>query len=208
MRCRTAAPKAWMLARVLGFALATLSLSGMPAKAHLVTTGLGPVYDGISHFLMSPEDFVPVVALALLAGQCGPETARRVLFVLPAAWLVGGIGGVITAPVRLPDMTGLIFILLGGLVAAHLRPPGAAVLAVTSLLGLFKGFTNGSEMSVATTNMVPLIGITATVFVVTALAAAAVVAFTWPPAKIAFRVLGSWTAASGLLLLALSLRSS
>ena len=36
-----------VLARVPGFALAALMLSGMPAKAHLVTTGLGPVYDGV-----------------------------------------------------------------------------------------------------------------------------------------------------------------
>ena len=147
-------------------------------------------------------------SVGLAAGQCGPETARRVLFVLPAAWLVGGIGGVIAAPVRLPDATGLIFIFFGGLVAAQLRPPGAAVMALASLLGLFKGFTYGSEMDAATTNMISLIGITAAVFIMTALAAAAVVAFTWPPAKIAFRVLGSWTTATGFLLFALSLRSS
>jgi urease accessory protein len=54
--------------------------------------------------------------------------------------------------------------------------------------------------------MVSLIGIAETVFVVTALSAAAVVAFTWPPAKIAFRVLGSWTTATGILLLGWSLR--
>ena len=34
-----------------------------PAEAHLVTTGLGPVYDGIAHVLLTPEDLVPVVAL-------------------------------------------------------------------------------------------------------------------------------------------------
>ena len=50
-----------------------LMLSGSPADAHLITTGLGPVYDGISHFLMSPEDLVPAFVLALLAGQCGPK---------------------------------------------------------------------------------------------------------------------------------------
>ena len=35
------------------------------AEAHLVTTGLGPIYDGISHFALSPEVWVPVLALAL-----------------------------------------------------------------------------------------------------------------------------------------------
>jgi urease accessory protein len=94
----------------------------------------------------------------------------------------------------------LIFILLGGLVAAHLRPPGAAVVAIAAMLALFKGFINGSAMSYAGSGMFSLVGIAVTVFVVVALAAAAATAFTWPPAKIAFRVLGSWTAATGLLL--------
>jgi hypothetical protein len=71
-------------------------------------------------------------------------------------------------------------------------------MALASVLGLFKGFINGSAMSSAVAG--------ATVFVATALVAAAAIAFTWPPAKIAFRVLGSWTTATGVLLLALSLR--
>lgn len=183
-----------------------LMLSGSPADAHMITTGLGPVYDGISHFLMSPEDLVPAFALALLAGQCGPEAARRVLFLLPAAWLIGGMAGLPAAAAPPTDLTWLIFILLGGLVAAHLRPPGAAVMAIAALLGLFKGFINGSAMSYAGSGLVSLVGIAATVFVVVALAAAAPIAFTWPPAKIAVRVLGSWTAATGLLLFGWSLR--
>jgi hydrogenase/urease accessory protein HupE len=181
-------------------------LSGSPAEAHLVTTGLGPVYDGISHFLVSPEDLVPVLVMALLAGQCGPETARRVLLALPASWLVGGLVAFVAPPAPPTELTGLIFILLGGLVAAHLRPPVAAVIALASVLGLFKGFINGSAISSARADMVSLLGIVATVFVATALVAAAAIAITWPPAKIAFRVLGSWTTATGVLLLALSLR--
>jgi len=51
-----------------------------------------------------------------------------------------------------------------------------------------------------------LMGMVATIFVVTALAAGAAIAFVWPPAKVAIRVLGSWTAATGLLLLGWSLR--
>ena len=183
-----------------------LMLSGSPADAHMITTGLGPVYDGVSHFLMSPEDLVPAFVLALLAGQCGPEAARRVLFVLPTAWLIGGLAGLSAAVPQPPDLTWLIFILLGGLVAAHLRPPGAAVTAIAALLGLFKGFINGSAMSYAGSGMFLLVGIAITVFIVVALAAAAATAFTWPPAKIAFRVLGSWAAATGLLLFGWSLR--
>ena len=41
------------------------------AEAHLVTTGLGPVYDGIGHLLVTPEDLLPVLALALCARLAG-----------------------------------------------------------------------------------------------------------------------------------------
>ena len=46
----------------------------LPADAHLNSTGMGPFYDGLMHFLMSPEDIVPVLALALLAGLRGAAT--------------------------------------------------------------------------------------------------------------------------------------
>ena len=49
------------------FGIAVLLLLQRSAQAHLVTTGLGPVYDGIGHFCLAPDDSIPVVALALLA---------------------------------------------------------------------------------------------------------------------------------------------
>ena len=44
-------------------------------------------------FLISPEDLAPVLALAFLAGLRGASYGRRTLFVLPAAWLLGGLIG-------------------------------------------------------------------------------------------------------------------
>ena len=32
------------------------------AEAHLNSTGMGPIYDGLMHFLISPEDLVPAHA--------------------------------------------------------------------------------------------------------------------------------------------------
>lgn len=61
------------------------------------STGLGPFYDGLTHFLTSPEDWVSALALALLAGLRGVEHGRRVVFVLPAAWLLGMLCGLTAA---------------------------------------------------------------------------------------------------------------
>ena len=58
-----------------GAVFAAAVLWPSPAEAHLVTTGLGPVYDGISHVLMSPDDLVPILAMALLFGLNGPRLA-------------------------------------------------------------------------------------------------------------------------------------
>ena len=64
------------------------------AQAHLVSTGIGPVYDGMSHFVLTPEDLLPVLAMALLAGLNGAGRPL-VLFVLPVAWLAGGLAGLL-----------------------------------------------------------------------------------------------------------------
>jgi urease accessory protein len=62
-------------------------------EAHLNSTGLGPIYDGALHLLLSPEDLVPALALALLAGLRGARYGRVALLALPAAWLAGGLAG-------------------------------------------------------------------------------------------------------------------
>jgi hypothetical protein len=56
---------------ILATATAVFCLWPPPASAHLNSTGMGPVYDGLLHFLLSPEDIVPVVALAMFAGLPG-----------------------------------------------------------------------------------------------------------------------------------------
>ena len=86
-------PLAPASARARGALAAVLALGCGSADAHLEATGMGPVYDGLLHFLTSPEDLVPVLALALLAGLRGAAYGRRALFTLPAAWLFGSLAG-------------------------------------------------------------------------------------------------------------------
>ena len=79
--------------------LLLLVVSGIPARAeaHLNSTGMGPIYDGLIHFLTSPEDLVPAFALALLAGLRGAPYGRRASFTLPVAWLLGSLFGLTAA---------------------------------------------------------------------------------------------------------------
>jgi hydrogenase/urease accessory protein HupE len=190
-------------------AAAALWLLPVPSHAHLVNTGLGPFYDGVSHFALTPEDLLPALALALLAGQRGARAGRLALFALPAAWLVGGLAGLAVPTVQsAAALTTVSFLALGGLVAAEarLRPEWVSGLAV--VVGLLHGYLNGAAMSEAKLGALGLVGIVSTLFLVVALAAAMVVAIRVPWGRIAVRVAGSWIAAVGLLLLGWSLRGT
>ena len=177
------------------------------AEAHLVTTGLGPVYDGIGHLLVTPEDLLPVLALALFAGLRGAGPGRRVLCVLPMAWLVGGCVGLLAqGPPALP-IPALSFLILGTLVAADLHLPPTAVMALAVGLGLVHGWLNGVAMQQAGAGVLGLLGILAALFVLVALVAAGVVSLHRQWTRIVVRVAGSWIAAMGLLLLGWALRS-
>lgn len=180
----------------------------VPAQAHLNSTGMGPLYDGLMHFLMSPEDFVPVLALALLSGLRGAAYGRRALFTLPAAWLLGGLMGLsATASNGNALVSAFWFLLLGGLLAADAKLSLRVITALAALLGLYHGYLNGTGMGRFDTAAVALLGLVFAVFVLIALAAAFVVRLRAHWARIAVRVAGSWIAASGLLMLGWTMRT-
>jgi len=197
--------------RAILVALGAFAVLLLPATthAHLVNTGLGPYYDGVSHFALTPEDLLPALALALLAGQRGSRAGRLVLFALPGAWLAGGLVGLALPSIgSATALTTLSILALGGLVAgeAPLRAEWVSGLALA--LGLLHGYLNGSAMSQAKLGALGLVGIVTTLFVLVALAAALVVALRSSWARVAVRVAGSWIMAIGLLLLGWSLRGA
>lgn len=177
------------------------------AQAHLNSTGLGPVYDGVAHFLLTPEDFIPVLALALLAGQRGAAYGRRALFVLPVAWLLGGTVGLAGTMAGSTALACTSFLLLGGLLAADAKVSLRVLTGLSALVGLSHGYLNGADMGPPEYAGLVLPGLAAAVFVLVALAAAFVVRLRQQWARIAVRVVGSWIVASGLLLLGWAARS-
>ncbi len=179
----------------------------MPAEAHLVTTGLGPIYDGISHVLMSPDDLVPILAMALMAGLNGRTAGRRTLFALTAAWFVGGLAGFHSGHPLVPGAAAaLSFLVLGGLTAADWRLSPAVVTGVAVVVGMCHGWSNGAGIAESQRELLGLAGIASVVFVLVALASAVVVSLRAAWTRIAVRVAGSWVAAIGLLMLGWSLR--
>jgi len=190
--------------------LATIAIALMPAplEAHLVTTGLGPVYDGITHVALSPDDLVAVLALALLAGMNGAAAGRGALFAMTAAWLAGGIAGLVVGEPIVPATVPIgSLLVLGALTALDRRLSPAFVATVAAAVGLLHGWLNGAGIAESGRETMGLAGIGATVFVIVALVAALVTSLRAAWMRIAVRVAGSWIAAIGLLMLGWALHS-
>jgi hydrogenase/urease accessory protein HupE len=183
-----------------------VALCPSPADAHLVTTGLGPVYDGLLHFALTPEDLVPALALALLAGLRGAAHGRRASFVLPVAWLLGGWLGLAVHGRTSPVLAALSLVLLGGLVAADARLPLGATTILATLVGIWHGYLNGTAVGQPRPGGLWLVGIAAAVFALVAITASVVVSLRRAWVRVVVRVAGSWIAAVGLLLLGWGLR--
>jgi hydrogenase/urease accessory protein HupE len=199
---------AWLHARVPGLVAALgLALACGPAHAHYTTTGMGPVYDGLMHFLTSPEDLVPALAFAMLAGLRGAPFGRRAMFTLPVAWLLGSLAGLTAAAVNAGLLVAALwFVLLGGLVVTDARLSLRSITVLGALLGLVHGYLNGTGMGLSAATIVAALGLAAAVLVLVVLVAALVVPLRAHWARIAVRVGGSWIAASGLLMIGWSVR--
>jgi urease accessory protein len=187
-----------------GIALVVLVPSN--AHAHLVSTGFGPFVDGITHLVVTPEDLLPLIAISLLAGLRGKEFARAVLLLVPAAWLVSGVFGMI-ARWDIPfGLTTISFLALGGLVAADIDVSERTVGILAVALGLLHGYLNGIEVVASGIGVAGLLGSIGGLFALLSLTTAFVLSLRASWTRIAVRVAGSWIAAVGLLLLGWSFR--
>lgn len=173
----------------------------LPAKvqAHLVTTGMGPIYDGTGHLLLTPEDLIPVLAIAAYAGLQGREYGRNVLFLLPLSWFLAGVFGLGVEQLPTLPYGSFSFLFFGLLIATDTRIPLLVLLPVTVVAGILHGVFNGFAMK-AGTGVLGLVGIMITVFAAVALVSSLAVVCNHSLGKIIMRVMGSWIAASGLLM--------
>ncbi|MDV6249790.1 HupE/UreJ family protein [Vibrio sp. EA2] len=175
------------------------------AQAHLVNTGLGPVYDGITHLFITPEDLLTAVTLALYCGLLGAAASRLGMFVFPVVWCIGGLIGLDSSFNSSLPVSAFSFLLLGVLVAADIALPRRYLVVIIVLVGLVHGVFNGQSLQTGPAER-GLIGTIGALFVLMTLVSACVVVLkpTWT--RIAVRVLGSWVSASGILLFGWHLR--
>jgi hypothetical protein len=174
------------------------------AQAHLAVSGMGPIYDGILHFSLSPEDYLPIVGLAFFAGLHGAKTARWALGALASAWLAGGLAAM--AGLTLPALaisiaTAVLFLTIGSLLASNFEVGTNATAVAGASLGMVRALSGLAGVTLTVAHTLTLLGMAASAFVVYALAASLTLPLRRAGPIIAVRVSGSWLAAVGLLLL-------
>ena len=189
-----------------GIAVCLLLATGS-AFAHSATRGAADFYAGVLHALTALEHVLPFLALGILAGQQGRK-AEPVLLVFCLALAAGATAALWAPPLPYVGLLNMLSaIVFGGLVAASWSLPMALCYGIAALFGLSHGFANGAAMIEQTKPYLFVPGV--------ALAGLAVTAYGlivtdyllrrkagWM--HIAVRVAGSWIAAIGILVLAIS----
>ena len=180
------------------------------AEAHLVNTDLGPFYGGLVHPLTALEHLLPLMALGLLAGQQGTPTARRVLVAFP----LGLAGGAWLSYPRL-TWTGiqilnlLSLLVLGLLVAVNRHLPTGVTEGLSLIVGVTHGAANGAAAAAAGVSRELFVaGLLTTGVVLATLVPALVLSLRAAWTRVAVRVVGSWIAAVGLLMVSFALRTA
>jgi hydrogenase/urease accessory protein HupE len=157
------------------------------------------------HPLLHFETLLPTLALALWSGQLGaPHSSRLPLAFLGAA-LLGAVAGILEIDLNVgPASLRLSMLVLGLLVAAQGKLPASLAMAMAFLFGLFEGQINTYDPE--TTIERPLLfiaGVGSSLGLILFHVVTRVVRYRAFWVQIAVRVLGSWIAATGLLVLAL-----
>ena len=176
------------------------------AEAHSIGKRVGDFYWGFLHPMTALESVFPILALGLLAGQQGVANARGML----VGFCLGLLGGAVLG-MAMPDAVFVSwinvasFVVLGLLLAIAKRWHTIAVILLALTLGVFQGWGNATEMTAETGKTLFVSGLILGGYLFIAILAAFAVGLVkrggWR--AISIRVLGSWIAAIGLMVVAL-----
>lgn len=179
------------------------------AVAHPIK-GVGDFYAGMLHPLTSLDFVLPLIALALFAGQQRREAAIAALGVFPIALMASAATMAVlhisstSLPHTMEWLGPAVMSVTGICVALSLRVPTLAAAPLFGICGFILGATQGLETSPTTSAPKFILGVGCAGLLVTAYGIGLVRRLQRPWAHIAVRVAGSWVAAAGLMVLALA----
>ncbi|MGH8643267.1 MAG: HupE/UreJ family protein [Gammaproteobacteria bacterium] len=189
-----------------------VALASAPVYAHRMDERYGAFLGSFLHPLTSLDHGLAFVALGLLAGQQCRAVASRLIVTFVLGLLIGALlplsaiaGGSIA---HLTTVNIASVVVLGGLVALA-RPLSLPLfVALAGLFGLSHGLENVSDAAVELKSLKSVAGVVTAGLVASALFAvlAAIMQTQAAWLRVAVRVIGSWAAAIGLIMLGFQLR--
>ena len=161
-----------------------------------------------AHSLVSPQDLLTILGFAILAAHHGTTAGRRLVFTLTLAWAVGAAAGfaLMVGEMEVPIATASVILLLGVTRLVQAPVPTGGLLSAAAVIGLIRGFSNGAAALAADGQWLSVVGIVLGVFVLGSLLAGFSTWLEMHRAAVVLRVMGSWIAAIGLLMLGWELR--
>lgn len=195
--------------RALAPVLIILAISGLAprlAVAHVPFAGLNDLYNGLLHPVVVPAHLLLVAAAGLFLGKHGSRVVPP-SFLLFCLFTFSGLVATIfyTGGIGERYLLGVAAV-IGLLIAANLRVPFLLCLIVAALVGFLLGLDSTQTVLVGKAKFFSLLGSGLGLCFLFLYALAFADYFgdrSWQ--KIGVRIVGSWVAASAILVLALSL---
>lgn len=175
-----------------------------PALAH-GSLAVGDFYTGMLHPLLHFETALPILALALWSGQLGDARAWHLPLLFSGAALIGAAAGMLgVEPCVGRWLLLLPMLVLGLLVATSGRLPAWVAMVMVVVFGIGQGQANTFDAEGAIERpMLFLAGFGSSIGLIFFHVVTRVFRYRAFWVQIAVRVLGSWIAATGLLVLVL-----
>jgi len=199
----------------LPLAAALLFWAAAPAAAHRITPGTAGFTDGLQHPFGLPAHIMLILGVGLLLGRHDVAAWRLPTYAFLAGLTAGLAGGPLAMTpaldARLAVALLALAVLLGGMVALARPLPSLLLLALGALTGFGLGLDSAPEGGTLQQTVGALAG--SGFAMIFALLNAAMLAQyahgrigrqAWQ--KIGVRIVGSWIAAAGIMVLALQLR--
>ncbi len=178
------------------------------AQAHGAIKGITDFHAGMIHPVTELIHVLPLFVLGMLLGQHGLMRIETALWLFPLALGTGGGLALITPTVPGIDAVNVVsLILLGVLVASARSLPKAVLLCLLIVFGLSHGYGNGTALADGMRKFMFLFGMVLSSFLVMTYGFFITESLLKKGPRwisIAIRVLGSWGAAIGLLVLAVT----
>ncbi len=176
------------------------------SQAHSPIEGIGSFYNGLLHPVLVPAHLLLLIAVGLFLGQQGTKRVELALGVFAAATIAGLVMAWFSIGSGLEMLVMALSAALGLLIAIHPRLALPWCVGIALLAGFLLGIDSAQEALQGKDRFVSLLGSGVAIYFL-ALYPLALADFfnkkAWQ--KIGIRIIGSWVAASSLLVLALSL---